>query len=88
MKLRSAAVLVAILAASTSPAFAKEDCDAAFQAQMMKMNIYIPKVPGFVSAEAARKSLDAYNACKAGDGFSLHGVWDQIIADMAAKAGK
>jgi hypothetical protein len=41
---------------------------------------------GYDLADAVRKSLDAYNSCKAGDDFSPHGVWDQIIADMQAKS--
>ena len=55
---------------------------------MGKMSIYIDKMSGYELADAVRKSLDAYNSCKAGDGFSPHGVWDQIEADMAAKHGK
>ncbi len=37
--------------------------------------------------EAARKGVRAYDACKFGDAFTLHGVWDQIDADMK-KNGK
>jgi hypothetical protein len=33
-----------------------------------------------------KKGLAAYDSCQAGDSFSPRGVWDQIEADMAAKA--
>ena len=89
MKLLPAATaLLAVFAAFASPAFAKEDCDAGFKTHMGKMTIYIDKMTGYELADAVRKSLDAYNSCKAGDDFSVHGVWDKIIADMQAKAGK
>jgi hypothetical protein len=88
MKYLPAAALVAIFAAFASPAFAKEDCDAGFKTHMTKMTIYVDKMSGYELADAVRKSLDAYNSCKAGDDFSPHGVWDQIAADMAAKYGK
>ncbi len=54
---------------------------------MGKMSIYVNKMSGYELADAVRKSLDAYNSCKAGDSFSPHGVWDQILADMEAKSG-
>jgi hypothetical protein len=88
MKLLPVAALLAIFAAFASPAFAAEDCDGGFKTHMGKMSIYIDKMSGYELADAVRKSLDAYNSCKAGDGFSPHGVWDQILADMAAKSGK
>jgi hypothetical protein len=43
-------------------------------------------VTGGDLASAVQKGLDAYNSCQAGDSFSPRGVWDQIEADMAAKA--
>ncbi|RUP00339.1 hypothetical protein [Hyphomicrobium sp.] len=88
MKLASAATLVAIFAAIATPTYAAEDCDGGFKTHMGKMSIYIDKMSGYELADAVRKSLDAYNSCKAGDGFSPHGVWDQIEADMQAKHGK
>jgi hypothetical protein len=70
-----------------SPALAaKTDCDAGFKSHMSKMSIYVDKMSGYDLADAVRKPLDAYNSCKAGDDFSPHGVWDQIIADMQAKS--
>lgn len=82
-----AALAVAVMA-TAAPAFAKTDCDDGFKSHMAKMSIYVNKMSGYELADAVRKSLDAYNSCKAGDSFSPHGVWDQIIADMQAKAGK
>jgi hypothetical protein len=82
------AVLTVALLATAAPALAKTDCDGGFKNHMAKMSIYVNKMSGYELADAVRKSLDAYNSCQAGDSFSPHGVWDQIIADMAAKAGK
>jgi hypothetical protein len=81
-----AATLVA--AAAATPALAKTDCDAGYKGFLGKMSIYVDKMSGYELADAVRKSLDAYNSCKAGDSFSPHGVWDQILADMQTKAGK
>lgn len=80
------AALAVALIAITAPAFAKTDCDDGFKNHMGKMSIYVNKMSGYELADAVRKSLDAYNSCKAGDSFSPHGVWDQIIADMEAKS--
>ncbi len=80
-----AACAVALFALA-APAYAKTDCDAGFKTHMGKMSIYIDKMSGYDLADAVRKSLDAYNSCKAGDNFSPHGVWDQVISDMAAKS--
>jgi hypothetical protein len=55
---------------------------------MGKMSVLINKMSGYELADVVRKSLDAYDSCKAGDGFSPHGVWDQIEAEMQAKYGK
>ncbi len=85
MKTIATALLAGVLAAVSSPAFAKTDCDAGFKAHLSKMTIYVDKMSGYELADAVRKSLDGYNSCKAGDSFSPHGVWDQIIADMEAK---
>jgi hypothetical protein len=86
MKLLPAAALIAAFAAFSSPALAKEDCDGGFKTHMGKMSIYVDKMSGYELADAVRKSLDAYNSCKAGDNFSPHGVWDQVLADMEAKS--
>ena len=82
-----AALAVAMMAVS-APALAKTDCDAGFKNHMSKMSIYVDKMSGYDLADAVRKSLDAYNSCKAGDSFSPHGVWDNILADMKTKSGQ
>jgi hypothetical protein len=77
----------AAMMALASPALAeKKDCDAGFKTHMKNMSIYVDKMSGYELADAVRKSLDVYNTCKSGDTFSPYGVWDQIIADMKAKA--
>jgi hypothetical protein len=88
MRKTSLAALAAAMAIAASPALAKTDCDGGFKTHMQNMSIYVDKMSGYELADVVRKSLDAYNSCKAGDTFSPHGVWDQIIADMKAKAGK
>jgi hypothetical protein len=82
------AALAAALVAAATPAFAATDCDGGYKTFLGKMSIYVDKMSGYELADAVRKSLDAYNSCKAGDSFSPHGVWDQILADMQGKAGK
>jgi hypothetical protein len=86
MKIVTAIASAAALVLIAGPAFAKYDCDEGFKGHMAKMSIFIDKTSGYELADAVRKSLDAYNSCKSGDDFSPHGIWDQIEADMAAKA--
>jgi hypothetical protein len=86
-KLTGIALATALFAGAT-PALAKTDCDGGFKNFMGKMSIYVDKTSGDELADAIRKSLDAYNSCKAGDNFSPRGVWDQIITDMKTKAGQ
>ena len=80
-------VVAALAVAAAVPAVAKEDCAAGYKSFMGKM-MSVDIVSGDALAEAIRKSLVAYDSCKAGDDFSPHGVWDKIYADMAASAGK
>jgi hypothetical protein len=88
MKRITLAILASTLVAAASPAFAaKTDCDAGYKNFLTKMSIYVDKMSGYELADAVRKSLDAYNSCSAGDSFSPHGVWDQILADMKTKSG-
>jgi hypothetical protein len=82
------AALAAALAFGVTPALAKTDCDAGYKDFLGKMTIYVNKMSGYELADAVRKSLDAYNSCTAGDSFSPHGVWDQILADMKSKSQK
>ena len=88
MKMVTFAVLATACTAFSNSAFAAYDCDAGFKGHMAKMSIFVDKTSGYELADAVRRSLDAYDSCKAGDGFSPHGVWDQIEAEMAAKARK
>jgi hypothetical protein len=88
MKSISLAILTASLVALSAPAFAaKTDCDAGYKTFLGNMSVYVNKMTGYELADAVRKSLDAYNSCSAGDNFSPHGVWDQILADMKTKSG-
>lgn len=82
------AALAAALMAGATPALAKQDCDGGYKKFLSKMSTYVDKMSGYELADAVRQSLDAYNSCTAGDDFSPHGVWDKILADMQAKAGK
>jgi len=82
------AALAAALAFGVTPALAKTDCDAGYKDFLGKMSIYVNKMSGYELADSVRKSLDAYNSCTAGDSFSPHGVWDQILADMKSKSQK
>jgi hypothetical protein len=79
-------VAAAALLAGMAPAVAAEDCAGGYKTFMNKVAVYIPKVSGGDLAAAISKGLNAYNSCMAGDSFSPKGVWDQIEADMAAKA--
>lgn len=88
MKSITFAIIASALAALSVPAFAaKTDCDAGYKNFLSSMSIYVDKMTGYELADAVRKSLDAYNSCSAGDSFSPHGVWDQILADMKTKSG-
>ncbi len=87
MKLITSVVMAGALSLIAGPASAeKYDCDKGFKDHMMKMSIYIDKTSGYELADAVRRSYEAYNSCKAGDGFSPHGVWDEIDRQMAEKA--
>ena len=86
MKALYATAIFAIAAAFGSPAFAKTDCDGGFKTHLGKMTIFVDKMSGYELADAVRRSLDAYDSCKAGDDFSPHGVWDKIIEEMQAKS--
>jgi hypothetical protein len=88
MKKIAIAALAAALLVGVGPAFAKTDCDAGYKNFLGKMSVYVDKMSGYELADAVRKSLDAYNSCTAGDDFSPHGVWDQILADMKSKSSK
>ena len=79
------ALVAALLFVGLSPAFAKEDCNAGYKDFIGKMSSHMSDVSGDQLAGYIRKSLGAYDSCMAGDSFSPHGVWDQILADMGKK---
>jgi hypothetical protein len=79
------ALVAALFLVGVTPAFAKEDCNAGYKDFVGKMSSHISNVSGNELAEYVRKSLGAYDSCMAGDSFSPHGVWDQILADMGKK---
>jgi hypothetical protein len=83
MKRMALTVVGALLIAGATPAFAKEDCNAGYKDFLTKMSTHISKMSGNELAEYVKKSLGAYDSCMAGDSFSPHGVWDQILADMS-----
>ena len=85
LSIAAMAALLVAGAAGVTPALAKDDCDGGYKTFLGKMSTFVDKMTGYELADAVRKSLDAYNSCKAGDNFSPHGVWDQILADMAKK---
>ena len=79
-------MVAALLVASMSPAFAAaSDCATGYKDFVGKMSTYANKMSGDELAGYIRKGLGAYDSCMAGDAFSPHGVWDQILADMGKK---
>ena len=75
----SIAGLLVILAAAAAPAHAATDCSLEaknfFEKLMATGN---GKMSNDQIVEAARKGVRAYDSCKAGDAFTVHGVFDQI----------
>jgi len=85
MKRIAIAALAAALLAGVTPAFAKEDCNGGYKDFLTKMSPHFSNMSGDELAGYIRKGLGAYDSCMAGDAFSPHGVWDQILADMGKK---
>jgi hypothetical protein len=83
-----AVALAALLVAGSAPAFAAQDCAGGYKTFLGKMSKMVDGSGGDMLAEAIRKSLVAYDSCKAGDDFSPHGVWDKIVADTEAAMKK
>ena len=83
MKRTVLSIVGALLLVGVTPAFAKEDCNAGYKDFLGKMSTHISKMSGNELAEYVRKSLGAYDSCMAGDSFSPHGIWDQILSDMS-----
>ncbi len=77
----SMAAMGAVLVAGIAPAHAA-DCNAEYKNFFEKLQLNgNGKMSGDQLAEASRKGVRAYDACKSGDTFTVHGVWDQIDAD-------
>ena len=85
MKRIAIAALAAALLAGVTPAFAKEDCNGGYKDFVTKMSSHFSNMSGDEIAGYIRKGLQGYDSCMAGDNFSPHGVWDQILADMGKK---
>ena len=79
------AALAAALLAGVTPAFAKEDCSGGYKDFVTRMSSHFSNMSGDEIAGYIRKGLQGYDSCMAGDNFSPHGVWDQILADMGKK---
>jgi hypothetical protein len=78
--------LGALLSAVATPSFAaKVDCDAGYKSFLGRMSKLLDESAAVDSADGLRRSLAIYDACRAGDDFSPHGVWDKILADMQGK---
>jgi hypothetical protein len=88
MKTLTLAALAAALAIGATPALAKQDCAGGYKTFLGKMSKMVDGAGGDMLAEAIRRSLVAYDSCKAGDDFSPHGVWDKIAADVEASMKK
>ncbi len=85
MKRTALSIVGALLLVGATPAFAKEDCNGGYKDFLGKMSSHISNMSGDELAGYIRKTLGAYDSCMAGDNFSPHGVWDQILADMGKK---
>jgi len=85
MKRIAISALAAALLAGVTPALAKEDCNGGYKDFVTKMTSHVSNMSGDELAGYIRKGLGAYDSCMAGDAFSPHGVWDQILADMGKK---
>lgn len=76
----------ALFAAGLAPAHAAGDCGLDAKSFFEKLMLNgSNKMSGDQLTEAMRKGVRAYDACKSGDTFTVHGVWDQIDAEKAGK---
>lgn len=82
------AATVALFVSGIAPVQAATSCNDQYRDfwDRVTQNGGLKQTTGDSLVEMARKSIRAYDACKAGDEFSLHGVWDQIEKDKAAQA--
>ena len=82
----SMAALAALMVAGIAPAQAASDCNAEYKSFFERlMRDGNAKMTGDQLADASRKGVRAYDACKSGDSFTVHGVFDQIDADKMKK---
>jgi hypothetical protein len=83
----SMAALAALLVAGIAPANAASDCNSEYKNffEKLQLNGNAKGMTGDQLADASRKGVRAYDACKSGDNFTVHGVFDQIDADKMKK---
>ncbi len=80
------AILAVVAAAGVAPAHAAQDCG--FEAKSFFEKLMLNgsnRMSNDQLTEAVRKGVRAYDACKSGDTFTVHGVWDKIDADKGGK---
>lgn len=82
------AATVALFVSGIVPAQAATNCNDQYRDFWDKVTQDggLKTMSGERLADISRKSIRAYDACQAGDEFSLHGVWDQLEKDRAAQA--
>jgi hypothetical protein len=80
MKLFTAVLSTALLAAVAAPAHARVDCDDDIRTlfERLQRDAGATMSKGDKIADVMRRTVRAYDACRSGDDFSLRGVWDQI----------
>ena len=81
-------VMAGALTMAAPAAFAGTDCDGGYKTFLGSMAVYIERAAATDLADAVRKSLAAYDSCKAGDAYSPVVVWNKIIEDMKSKVDK
>ena len=82
-----AAILLAI---AMQPANAASKCDDDLQdfwRKMMEQGSF-SQMSGARIADVTRRTTRAYDACQAGDTFSIHGLWDEIARQSEGNAKK
>ena len=81
-------VVAGALTMAAPAAFAGKDCDGGYKTFLGSMAVYIERTATADLADTVRKSLAAYDSCKAGDAYSPVVVWNKIIEDMKSKTAK
>lgn len=86
MKLPVLAALAGLAVVGITPAHAAADCNDEFKNFFDRIqSLSNNKMGGERLADAMRKGVRAYDACKSGDAFTVHGVFDQIDGDKKGK---